>query len=93
MYRSIKNYLQTGDLENIKDVFRLVRWHLFKIKWSDVIKNILTFILMIILLSFLLLNILVIASVNYEANVKGTSYIEEFKNHPIVLSNLEVNEK
>ena len=93
MYRSIKNYLQTGDLENIKDVFRLVGWYLGNLKWSDIIKNILSFILIIIVLSFILLNILVIASINYEANVKGTTYIEEFKSQLIILSNLEANEK
>lgn len=89
MIKCLNNFFQTGDNENLKDIYRLIKWHAANLKWSDAFKNILLIILLVGFMFFVLLNLIVVASVVYESDLNGTTYIEEFRNHLIILSNLE----
>lgn len=93
MIKCLNNFIKTGDKENLIAIFRLGKWHLSNLKWSDVFKNITLIILLVGFMFFMLLNVIVVASVVYESDLKGTTYMEEFRQHLILLSELEPNDK
>lgn len=93
MIKCINNFFQTGDAENIKDIFRLAKWHVANLKWSDAFKNILLIILLVGFMFFMLMNLIIVSSVVYESNANNTTFMEEFRHHLILLSELEPNDK